>query len=134
MDRKKTQLKQAIREPNVHNLVYINYEKTFIICLLLLAHLLTFSQNKSIEHPSKAIYNILSKKNLNNNIEANDSLTFKIFPDYKQLYTVDYSLFMRGRNHIRLIIPILIYDEFSEKKIYKDNNGNTLIQKNLYCI
>jgi hypothetical protein len=42
-------------------------------------------------------------------ILASDTLLYRIFPNYKELYIIDYSSLLSGRNEVNLVIPVLVY-------------------------
>lgn len=118
--------------------------------------ILAFGQKeKQVNDPVLSIYKILSNEGIHlkdslaiyalnfeidiskkekitvvTNITANDSLAFKLFPSYKSFYNLDFSSLMIGRNKIKLVVPILIYEGSPEKITYRDKDGNPLISFN----
>lgn len=131
-------------------------KKLIFTCLLIAMYLLTFAQNKIVEHPPvQAVYrlfadarinikdsltiyalnfelNIVKKQNktIVTSISANDSLAYTLFPFYKKLSAIDFSLIIGEKKNVRLIIPIMIYGSSPEKMINKDKNNNPLISFN----
>lgn len=43
------------------------------------------------------------------NILASDTLLYELYPNYKDLYTINYSPLLGTRNEVNLVIPILVY-------------------------
>lgn len=41
---------------------------------------------------------------------VSDTLLYQLFPSYKELYAIDYSSLLKGRNKINLVVPILVYN------------------------
>lgn len=130
-------------------------KKLIFTFLLSAVCLLTFAQKKIVEHPVLAVYRLFSDASINikdslviyalnfelnivkkqnktivTSISANDSLAYTLFPFYKKLSAIDFSLIMGEKKKIRLIIPILIYGSSPEKMINKDKNNNPLISFN----
>lgn len=60
-------------------------------------------------------------------VKANDSLAYELFPAYKKLYSINYNSLLGARQKITLLIPILISNTSSEKKVYKKTDGSLLI-------
>ena len=62
-------------------------------------------------------------------IEANDTLGYKLFPNYKLLSTIDFQGLMGAQKTITFVIPILVYNlaEYSKYAEYQDKHGRTLI-------
>ena len=132
-----------------------NHMKIFLTYILILINAIAFAQNKKIEDPTVAVYKLLSDESIHikdslviyalnfeldiskkngkvvvTHIAANDSLAFTLFPSYKKLSNIDFTLYIGAKNNIKLIIPILIYGSSPEKMIYKDKAGNPLISFN----
>lgn len=62
-------------------------------------------------------------------VRANDSIAYRLFPFYKRLYSVDYSVLMGTRKKITLVIPILIANvSATAKKRYSKDDGTDLIE------
>lgn len=75
----------------------------------------------------------VSKKNgkaLAFDIVANDSLAYKMFPRYKKLKLIDFYTLMRGRDKIKVILPIIVFGSSDKQKKYKDKDGRVLINFN----
>lgn len=60
-----------------------------------------FSFKISVQENEKRIKQVIS-------ITANDSVAYKLFPNYESLKKIDYKLFMKDKNKADFIIPILI--------------------------
>lgn len=60
-------------------------------------------------------------------VVANDSLAYKIYPNYKALFTLNYRSICHGEKYVTMILPILIYRTNSKKVKYSDADGNALI-------
>lgn len=60
-------------------------------------------------------------------INANDSLGYRLFPSYKKLYSINYNALLGSKEKIILLIPVLISNTSSEKRIYKKPDGSPLI-------
>ena len=75
----------------------------------------------------------VSKKNgkaLAFDIVANDSLAYQMFPRYKKLKLIDFYTLMRGRDKIKVILPIIVFGSSDKQKKYKDKDGRVLINFN----
>ncbi|WP_316785719.1 hypothetical protein [Pedobacter frigiditerrae] len=124
----------------------------FLIGFLSFMSTLTFCQKTKQVDLSTSIYNVLFESNIKikdsliiyalnfqleiikngektlvNQITANDSLAFTLFPSYKKLKSINFTSLMNGRKKIRLIIPILIYGSSSGEKKHLDSEGRPLI-------
>ncbi len=64
------------------------------------------------------------------NIVANDSLAFKIFPEYSKLKKIDFSAILVGKTKAKIVIPVIIFGSSPEQKKYKDDEGRSLISFN----
>lgn len=93
-----------------------------------------FTQN--VLKDSVAIYAINFKLEITRNkkgnamvkeINVNDSLGYRLFPSYKRLYTINYKALLGSKEKITLLIPVLIANTSSEKRIDKKPDGNPLI-------
>ena len=60
-------------------------------------------------------------------VSVSDSLGYKFFPTYKELYSMDYSLFLRGRSEAHLIIPVLVYVDTEIKSKFKRQDDKSLV-------
>lgn len=61
-------------------------------------------------------------------ITANDSLAYKLFPAYKELYAINYNKLLKNRKRLTLVIPILISNiSATAKETHKDQDGSLLI-------
>jgi len=61
-------------------------------------------------------------------IIANDSLAYKLFPAYKELYAINYNKLLKNRKRLTLVIPILISNiSDTAKETQKNQDGNLLI-------
>lgn len=60
-------------------------------------------------------------------IVVNDSLGYKLYPRYKELYDTNFIDLMGSDSHATLLIPILIYNATENKIRYKDENYMALI-------
>ncbi len=69
-------------------------------------------------------------KMLPNKIIANDSLAYRLFPSYRKLANIDFSSILGTKSSAELVIPILIYGSSPDKMIYKDRDGNPLVNLN----
>ena len=63
-------------------------------------------------------------------IEANDTLGYKLFPNYKRLSTINFQGLMGAEKTITFVVPFLVYNlaENSKYAEYQDKHGNTLIE------
>jgi len=64
------------------------------------------------------------------NVTANDSSAYKMFPDYKMLYTTDFSPLVSNNKNITVVIPVLCYkrprpDGIKHPNIHIDQFLNT---------
>lgn len=63
-------------------------------------------------------------------IEANDTLGYKLFPNYKRLSTINFQGLMGAEKTITFVVPFLVYNlaENSKYAEYQDKHGRTLIE------
>lgn len=67
-------------------------------------------------------------------LSVSDTLAYKVFTKYKELYTVDFSVVMKGKKKVNLILPVLIFgaNSYDRPEIkYLQKNGNLL---NVYSL
>jgi len=61
-------------------------------------------------------------------ISANDTIGYKLFPSYKKLYSLDYKTLLGNKKRMKLVIPILISNvSATANKKYKKVDGSLLI-------
>ncbi|MCZ4245542.1 hypothetical protein [Pedobacter punctiformis] len=75
---------------------------------------------------------------------VSDSLLYKIFPTYKELYNIDYSSLLKTRKKLNLVIPILIsntsptgkskYERQSEQPLVSVESAMDIAQNSLTSI
>lgn len=114
-----------------------------------------YAQKDKPSNPSKVIYELLMNKfiqpkdtvaiyalnfkvsitkvkgkSVTTNIEANDSLAYTMFPNYKKIAAINLDQFLGNKQKISLIIPLLIYGKPYNSIKHKDDNNRTLIDFN----
>jgi len=76
-------------------------------------------KSQSALKDSLALYSFNLKLNITKNetgkarikqITVNDNLFYKIFPEYKDFYSINYRALMKNRKKVNLIIPVIIYN------------------------
>ncbi|WAC41209.1 hypothetical protein [Pedobacter sp. SL55] len=135
----------------------IKMRKLFTILVILTFHVSNVSaqQNTSAENKIwKQVHNVLSDFNypkdslliyslnftlkiektanklLPSRVVANDSLAYRLFPNYKKLADIDFSPILGTNTKLDVMIPVLIYGGSPEKMKHKDENGQPLINFN----
>ena len=55
-------------------------------------------------------------KTIVTSIAANDSLAYKLFPDYRKLSAIDYGFLGTGRKKFKVLIPVLVFYKNHKEK------------------
>lgn len=93
-------------------------------------------KSREILEDSVALYSFTFKlkiiKSKENKVEVDqlilsDSLMYKLFPNYKGLYNIDYSSLLKTREKLNIIIPILISNTSPSAKRRYETRGEPLM-------
>ncbi|WP_131537307.1 hypothetical protein [Pedobacter nototheniae] len=93
-------------------------------------------KSREVLEDSVALYSFTFKlkiiKSKENKIKVDqlivsDSLMYKLFPSYKDLYSIDYSSLLKTRKKLNIIIPILISNTSPSAKRRYETRGEPLM-------
>lgn len=68
------------------------------------------------------------------NVTANDSSAYKLYPDYKMLYTTDFSPLVSNNKNVTVVIPVICYKKPSPDGIKHPNIDINQILNTSYAL